>query len=58
MYAPVCSRFKTYGIEVPAIVSGYIERIFALPAMQDWLAAAKAEVAAGLPEGPKWSPKK
>ncbi|HEY1709394.1 MAG TPA: glutathione S-transferase family protein [Rhizomicrobium sp.] len=58
MYAPVCSRFRTYGVAVPDSVSGYIERIFALPAMQDWLADAQAEVAGGLPAGPKWSPKK
>jgi glutathione S-transferase len=57
MYAPVCSRFRTYGIEVPAEVAAYIDRIFALPAMQDWYRAAEEEVAAGLPEGPLWSPK-
>ncbi|MBI3678139.1 MAG: glutathione S-transferase [Proteobacteria bacterium] len=48
MYAPVVSRFKTYGIEVPPSVKTYMERIFALPAMQDWGKAAKAEVEAGL----------
>ena len=48
MYAPVVSRFRTYGIEVPTIVKGYMERMFALPAMQDWGKAAKAEVEAGL----------
>jgi glutathione S-transferase len=57
MYAPVCSRFRTYGIAVPAPVTAYIERIFALPAMQDWYNAAEREVAEGLPEGPLWSPK-
>lgn len=58
MYAPVCSRFRTYGVEVPKIVSGYIDRVFALPAMQDWLAEARQEVAEGLPFGPLWSPGK
>jgi glutathione S-transferase len=58
MYAPVCSRFRTYGVETPRIVSGYIERMFVLPAMQDWLAEARQEVANGLPGGPLWSPKK
>jgi glutathione S-transferase len=58
MYAPVCSRFRTYGVEVPKVVAEYIERVFGLPGMQDWLAAAKQEVADGLPEGPLWSPRK
>jgi glutathione S-transferase len=58
MYAPVCSRFRTYGVEVPNIVSAYIDRVFALPAMGDWLADARQEVAQGLPSGPLWSPKK
>jgi len=47
MYAPVVSRFITYGIETPAPVTAYCERMMALPAMQDWMAAAKAEVEAG-----------
>ncbi len=48
MYAPVVSRFVTYGVEVPADVQGYIERMMALPAMRDWGADSKAEVDAGL----------
>lgn len=36
MYAPVVSRFVTYGVEMPPLVQAYAERIFALPAMQDW----------------------
>ena len=31
MYAPVVSRFVTYGVEVPPIVQGYIDRMMALP---------------------------
>jgi len=57
MYAPVCSRFRTYGIGVPAEVAAYIDRIFALPAMQDWYSAAEREIREGLPEGPLWSPR-
>ena len=45
MYAPVVSRFRTYGIEIPELIEAYSERIFALPAMGDWIAAAKAETA-------------
>jgi glutathione S-transferase len=48
MYAPVVSRFLTYGIELPPSVAAYCERMMALPAMQDWGRAAKAEVDAGL----------
>jgi glutathione S-transferase len=48
MYAPVVSRFVTYGVDVPADVQGYIDRMMALPAMRDWGAASQAEVNAGL----------
>jgi glutathione S-transferase len=49
MYAPMVSRFLTYGIELPQIVKAYCIQMMALPAMQDWGRAAKAEVDAGLP---------
>jgi glutathione S-transferase len=49
MYAPVVSRFLTYGVALPPAVAGYCKRMMALPAMQDWGRAAKAEVDAGLP---------
>jgi glutathione S-transferase len=48
MYAPVVSRFETYGVEVPAPVRTYMDRVLALPAMQEWKIAAEKEVAAGL----------
>jgi glutathione S-transferase len=48
MYAPVVSRFTTYGVDVPAPVRGYMERMMALPAMRDWGAAAQKEVNAGM----------
>jgi len=48
MYAPVVSRFVTFGVEVSAPVKSYMERIIALPAMQDWAKASQAEVDAGL----------
>jgi len=48
MYAPVCSRFVTYRVELSPAVQRYVDRMFALPAMQDWGKAAKAEVDAGL----------
>ncbi len=48
MYAPVVSRFRTYGIALAPALSAYSERMFANPAMREWEAAAEAEVAAGL----------
>jgi len=48
MYAPVCSRFVTYGMELPALAKAYVDRMSALPAMQDWGRGAQREVDAGL----------
>jgi glutathione S-transferase len=48
MYAPVVSRFRTYGVALPGIVQAYCERIWALPAMREWEKAAQAEVDSGL----------
>lgn len=47
MYGPVVSRFITYGIEMPEASHRYANRMMALPAMQDWGTASKAEVDAG-----------
>ncbi|HWX90604.1 MAG TPA: glutathione S-transferase family protein [Rhizomicrobium sp.] len=48
MYAPAVSRFDTYGVRVPAPVRAYMDRLIALPAMCEWLEAARTEVEAGL----------
>ncbi len=48
MYAPVCSRFRTYGVDIPASAQAYVERIFKLPAMVDWGKDAQREVDDGL----------
>jgi len=48
MYAPVVSRFVTYGVEVPAAITDYMARMMSLPAMQDWERAAQKEVDAGV----------
>ncbi len=48
MYAPVVSRFRTYGIELPEPLGAYCERMFQLPGMRKWEDAARAEIAAGL----------
>jgi glutathione S-transferase len=48
MYAPVVSRFTTYGVNVSAPVKEYMARIWALPGMQAWLKASKQEMADGV----------
>lgn len=48
MYAPVVSRFRTYGIALEPALQAYCERVFELKAIRDWLASAEAEVAPGL----------
>ena len=42
-FAPVCLRLHGYGLPVPTQVHAYIERILALPALQQWCAAAAVE---------------
>ena len=48
MYAPVVSRFRSYGVSLPSIVQRYCDRMWQLPAMRDWEKAAQAEVDSGL----------
>jgi glutathione S-transferase len=43
MYAPVCTRFRTYCVKLPAAADDYCERIMNLPTMQEWIEAAMAE---------------
>lgn len=43
MYAPVVTRFETYSIPVSATTLAYMDAILALPAYQQWLAAALEE---------------
>jgi len=47
MYAPVCSRFRTYRIALPKLCADYVARMFALPGMIQWGKAAQAEVNRG-----------
>ena len=42
-YAPVAARFRDYAISLGSAERGYVENIYALPAMQQWLQAARAE---------------
>lgn len=43
MYAPVVTRFKTYGVALDPVCAAYSEAVLALPAMQEWYAAAQRE---------------
>ncbi len=43
MYAPVASRFVTYGVSLPPIAQDYIHTIFENPNMQEWLQAGDTE---------------
>jgi len=43
MYAPVCTRFLTYDVKLDPKCQAYCRDIVALPIMQEWIAAAKAE---------------
>jgi glutathione S-transferase len=43
MYAPVVSRFHTYGVEVSPAVRGYMDAVMALQAWREWQTAALAE---------------
>ena len=52
MYAPVVSRFTTYGVKTPKRVKSYMDKIWQLPAMQNWLVASRKELERGTPRYP------
>ncbi len=62
MYAPVAFRFHTYQVPLNAVSSAYVRTLLELPAMQEWAAAAQAEVSGGagptlrLGPGPEGAP--
>jgi glutathione S-transferase len=43
MYAPVVTRFVTYDVKLEPRLEAYADLIMAMPEMQEWIAAAKAE---------------
>lgn len=43
MFAPVVTRFATYGVALEDGARAYCDAVLALPALRDWTAAAKAE---------------
>ncbi|MEZ0188759.1 glutathione S-transferase family protein [Ralstonia solanacearum] len=42
-YAPVASRFATYGVRLPESAKTYADHILNLPAMQEWIESARGE---------------
>jgi glutathione S-transferase len=43
MYAPVCTRVRTYDVKLGAEANDYVETILAMPEMLEWIAAALLE---------------
>lgn len=43
MYAPVATRFVTYDVKLDKASAAYCKHVMSLPAMQEWIAAAKQE---------------
>jgi len=42
-FAPVCMRFNTYALPIPAHIAAYVARVTALPSVQKWVQAALRE---------------
>jgi len=43
MFAPVVTRFRTYGVKLDTDSDAYCNAVLAQPAMKDWIDAAKHE---------------
>src|SRR4051794_1600074 len=43
MYAPVCTRFVTYDVDLDADCAAYRDHVLGTPAMKEWIAAALDE---------------
>jgi glutathione S-transferase len=43
MYAPVCTRFRTYAVALEPKLQAYCEQIFDWPLMEEWTAGALRE---------------
>jgi glutathione S-transferase len=43
MYAPVATRFRTYGVPLDDVSRAYVDAIYAMPEMQKWILDAKWE---------------
>lgn len=45
MYAPVCTRFVTYDVQLDPLCQAYCDTILAMPEMKAWITAAQSEPA-------------
>ncbi len=43
MYAPVVTRFLSYDVALDSVCAAYCKRVMELPAMKEWVTAAKQE---------------
>jgi glutathione S-transferase len=43
MFAPVCVRLRGYGVPVTGAAAEYVEAVYQLPAMAEWLMAGRGE---------------
>jgi glutathione S-transferase len=43
MYAPVATRFVTYGVELPEVAHEYVQTIMGMPSLQAWIDMARKE---------------
>jgi glutathione S-transferase len=43
MFAPVATRFVTYGVALDKPCAGYVRTVMAMPEMQEWIGAAREE---------------
>lgn len=43
MFAPVCVRLRGYGVPVTGLAAAYVESVYQLPAMSEWLMAGRGE---------------
>jgi len=43
MFAPVCTRFRTYDVKLDAGCRAYCDTVMATPLMQEWIEGARAE---------------
>ena len=43
MFAPIVTRFVTYGFTLPGFAAGYVEAMLAHPWMQEWIQGAADE---------------
>lgn len=43
MFAPVVTRFVTYGVKIPPFAANYMEAILTHPWMEEWISAAQDE---------------